>query len=66
MNVKELRKMEEAELNKKLLEDSKALSKLTYEVKLGKLKDTSKLKKSKVIVAQILTVLKEKEILKNG
>lgn len=66
MDIKEIRKMEIIELNKKLLEDIKALSKLTYEAKLGKLKDTSKLRELKKDIARLFTIVKEKEILKNG
>ncbi|MBU1016550.1 MAG: 50S ribosomal protein L29 [Patescibacteria group bacterium] len=66
MDVKELRKLEIGELNKKLAEALKELSKLTYEASLGKLKDTSKLKKGRGDVSRMLTIIKEKEILKNG
>ncbi|OIP98075.1 50S ribosomal protein L29 [candidate division WWE3 bacterium CG09_land_8_20_14_0_10_39_24] len=66
MDIKEIRKMQIEELKKKLLDEEKNLSKLTYDVSLGKLKDTSEIKKSKKIVAQVATIIKEKEILKNG
>jgi len=66
MNAKDFRKMELAEINKKLVEDKKSLSALTYEARLGKLKDTSKLKKLRTGISRMLTIVKEKEILKNG
>jgi len=66
MNVKDLRKLQKDELVKKLNEERKSLTMLTYDKALGKLKDTSKVRGLRKEVAQILTIINERKILENG
>lgn len=66
MDVKGLRKLQKDELLKKLNEERKSLTMLTYEKALGKLKDTSKISEAKKLVSRILTVINERKIIENG
>ncbi len=66
MDVKELRKLDEKELSKKLLDKRKEYANMFYEKRLGKVSNTSKLKVARKEISRILTVLSEKEIMKNG
>lgn len=64
MEIKELREKEKNELVKLLKEARLELVKLRSERKIGSLSDGSAITKKRGEIARILTVLKEKEILR--
>ena len=66
LTLKEMRASKVDELKNSLEEARKSLANMKYQHSLGKLKNVSALKEQRKLIARILTVLKEKEILKNG
>ncbi len=66
MTVKELRQQDKKELQKTLVEKNKELIDKKLELKIGKEKNTSIVKKLKKEIAQIKTVIREKEVLNEG
>lgn len=60
--VDELRQQSKEELEKMLKQEREKLLRLKIEKELGKLKDTSQIKKTKKRIARILTILREREI----
>jgi len=61
MNVKELRGLDKAALAAKLAEERKALFDLRFSHATAQLEKTSSLPAARKNIAQILTILKEKE-----
>jgi ribosomal protein L29 len=66
MELKELRGKSNKELTKLLQEAGEGLLKLRADRKTGSLSDGSKVSKKRSEIARILTVLREKEILKDA
>lgn len=62
--VDELRQKTVPELQSESQKIREEVSRLRWDISLGNLKDTSQIKKSKKRLAQILTVIRQKEILK--
>ncbi|MBT4916926.1 50S ribosomal protein L29 [Candidatus Peregrinibacteria bacterium] len=60
--VEELRKLEEAKLLEELAEAKKSLFKIKFESESGQAKNTHDVAKSRKHVAQIKTILKEKDL----
>ncbi len=58
--IEQLRQKGKEELEKILKEEKEKLLKLKTEKELGKLKDTSQIKKTKRRIARILTLLSQK------
>ncbi len=65
MDINEMRKKERSELIKVLSDERKNLFDLQMDIEIGKEKNPIKKQKQKKLIARILTVIKEKEIL-NG
>ena len=63
MTIKELREKQVKELQKSLDEARRELAGLKTSRSLGSLNDGSELKRKRVEIAQIMTVLNEKEIM---
>lgn len=63
MDIKELRKKEQAELHKLLKLNRERLRDLRFKVAAKQHKDVRDVRETKRTIARILTVLKEKEIL---
>ena len=63
MNLKELREKEASELKKLLVKSREELAGLKSARALGKLTDGSELKRKRLEIAKVLTLLKEKEVL---
>ena len=61
MNVKELRQLDKAALQTKLAEQRKALFDLRFSHAMAQLEKTSSLLAARRSIAQIMTILKEKE-----
>lgn len=60
MKVKDLREKTEKELQTLVLHERENLRKMFFQISAGRLKDVSRVNKSKRILARILTILKEK------
>ena len=60
MKVKDLREKTEKELRSLALQERENLRKLFFQISAGQLKDVSQVKKTKRLIAKILTILKEK------
>lgn len=58
-STKELRKMSQEDLQRELEEKRIYVSKLRLSIKMGTEKDTAKLRKEKVYIARILTIVHE-------
>lgn len=65
MDINEMRKKEKIELVKALKEEQKNLFDLQMDIEIGKEKNPIKKKTQKKLIAQLLTVIREKEII-NG
>lgn len=65
MDINEMRKKEKIELVKALKEEQKNLFDLQMDIEIGKEKNPIKKKNQKKLIAQLLTVIREKEII-NG
>lgn len=65
MDINEMRKKEKTELVKALKEEQKNLFDLQMDIEIGKEKNPIKKKNQKKLIAQLLTVIREKEII-NG
>lgn len=61
MKLEEMRKMDTAELNKKITETKDELFKLRMEQSSGTLRETHKIHELRKTVARLKTVLNEKE-----
>ena len=61
MNIKELRQLDKAALQTKLAEQRKALFDLRFSHAMAQLEKTSSLLDARRSIAQIMTILKEKE-----
>ncbi len=61
MKIEEMRKMDTAELNKKITETKDELFKLRMEQSSGTLRETHKIHELRKIIARLKTVLNEKE-----
>lgn len=57
MKFEELKKLPKSELHKLLAESRNKLKDLRFNLSFGKVKDISEIKKTKKLIAQILTVL---------
>ena len=66
MKASELRKMTNEELNEKLIELKKKLMELRFKNSIGSLEKPSEIKATKKTIARILTVLRERELQKEG
>ncbi|RUM57492.1 MAG: 50S ribosomal protein L29 [Persephonella sp.] len=66
MKAVELRKMTNEELNEKLLELKKKLMELRFKNAVGSLEKSSEIKETKRTIARILTILRERELQKEG
>ncbi len=66
MKISELRKMTNAELKEKLHELKKKLMELRFKNSIGSLEKTSEIKETKRTIARILTILRERELQKEG
>ncbi|RUM61661.1 MAG: 50S ribosomal protein L29 [Persephonella sp.] len=66
MKAVELRKMTNEELNEKLLELKKKLMELRFKNAVGNLEKSSEIKETKRTIARILTILRERELQKEG
>ena len=60
MKIKDLKEKTEKELQSLALQEREKLRKLFFQISAGQLKDVSQVKKTKKVIAQILTILKEK------
>jgi len=65
MKIQELRKKSKNELNKFLLEKREHLRKLRFDCVSGKLKSHREIRNTKKQIAQTLTILRTRVILKN-
>ncbi len=63
MNVSEVRKLGDDDLQKELNSKKNSLMRLRFEKAGGQLKDTSQLGRTKRDVARIMTVIRERQIL---
>jgi large subunit ribosomal protein L29 len=66
MKVVEIRKMSIEEIKSKLLDTRKENMELRFQVVSGQLTDTSKLQKSRVIIARLETILRERELVEKS
>lgn len=66
MKANELRKMTNEELNEKLYELKKKLMELRFKNAVGNLEKSSEIKETKRTIARILTILRERELQKEG
>ncbi len=66
MKANELRKMTNEELNEKLYELKKKLMELRFKNSIGSLERPSEIKETKRTIARILTILRERELQKEG
>lgn len=66
MKAAELRKMTDEELKEKLLELKKNLMELRFKNAIGNLEKPSDIKATKRTIARILTILRERELQKEG
>lgn len=66
MKTVELRKMTNEELNEKLFELKKKLMELRFKNAVGNLEKTSEIKETKKSIARVLTILRERELRKEG
>ncbi len=57
MNFDELKKLPKNELKKILAESRESLKNLRFNLSFGKVKDISQIRKTKKLIAQILTIL---------
>jgi ribosomal protein L29 len=65
MKIKEIRKMTNEELNVKIVYFKKELFDTKLQLELSKTKNTSLLRKTRIIIAQIKTVLNERKLYQN-
>lgn len=66
MKVEELRKMTDEELKEKVVELKKKLMELRFKNSIGSLEKPSEIKATKKTIARILTILRERELQKEG
>jgi len=66
MKMEEIRKMSNEELKEKVVELKKKLMELRFKNSIGALDKPSEIKETKKTIARILTVLKERELGKEG
>ncbi|MCX8016019.1 MAG: 50S ribosomal protein L29 [Patescibacteria group bacterium] len=59
IKFEELKKLPKAELQKLLAENQNRLKDLRFNLSFGKVKDISAIKKTKKLIAQILTILNQ-------
>ena len=62
MKAAEIRKMSIKEIKSKLLDTRRDYMELRFQAVSGQLTDTSKLQKSRTIIARIETILREREL----
>ncbi|TVY12351.1 50S ribosomal protein L29 [Candidatus Phytoplasma pini] len=62
MKIKDIRNMTKEEMNNKIISLKKDLLDARFRLDLVKLKDTSCIRKIKINIARIKTILKEQEI----
>ncbi|MDD4163952.1 MAG: 50S ribosomal protein L29 [Eubacteriales bacterium] len=62
MNIKEIKEMSAAELQKNLLEQKEELFNLRFQHSINQLDNPMKIVETKKTIARLLTVLREKEI----
>lgn len=62
MNIKEIRELPISELQKKLAEEKKSLFNLRFKHSINQLDNPMKIVETKKDIAQILTVIREKEL----
>lgn len=60
MKFEELKKLPKPELHRLLAENRNRLKDLRFNLSFGKVKDISAIKKTKKLIAQILTILNQK------
>ncbi|XXP77099.1 MAG: 50S ribosomal protein L29 [Lettuce witches'-broom phytoplasma] len=65
MKIKDVRKMTNEELNAKILHFKKELFETKLQLELSKTKNTSRVRKIRIIIAQIKTVLNERRLSHN-
>ena len=66
MKASELRKMTDEELKEKVLELKKKLMELRFKNAIGNIEKPSEIKATKRTIARILTILRERELQKEG
>ena len=72
MKIQEMREKTVEELSALILESKKSLFEMKFQKSLGKLEDSSKIAKTKKIIAQAKTIIseknssKDKEVIKNA
>ena len=66
MKIEEIRKMTDEELKEKVIELKKKLMELRFKNSIGSLEKPSEIKATKKTIARILTVLRERELQKEG
>ena len=66
MKEEELRKMTDEELKEKVVELKKKLMELRFKNSIGSLEKPSEIKATKKTIARILTILRERELQKEG
>lgn len=62
MNIKEIKEMSSAELQKTLLEQKEELFNLRFQHSINQLDNPMKIVETKKTIARLLTVLREKEL----
>jgi len=62
MKLKDIRKLDEENIQKQLEESHHELFNLRFQVATGQLSDKNELKKVKKIIAQIKTIIREREL----
>jgi len=66
MKVEEIRKMSDDELKAKIVELKKQLMELRFKNSIGALEKPSEIRATKKTIARILTILRERELQKEG
>lgn len=66
MKIVEVRALSDAELQAKLADARQEYMNLRFQVVNGQLTDTSRLKQSRRLIAQFETILRERELAKEG
>ena len=65
-SVKEIRKLSDGELQKELKSAQESLLKLRFQKVVDEVTDTTQLKKNRRAVAQMKTILRERELTQNA
>ena len=66
MNTSEIRLLSDAELHSKMTDARQELMNLRFQVVTGQLTDTSRLKQTRRQIAQFETLIRERELAKEG